>query len=153
MEIPRTGEVFNFGVLHLEWPTALFIFAVFLVTMFLLNLLLFRPLLATLKAREGALTGSSDRMSEIAKAMAALEEHYKMVLHQSQTANEAAHKEAQATATALAHQISAKAHEDAERRWSEASAALDAEIQAAQQEAKGLAKGLALLIKTKVLAS
>ena len=72
----RPGAIFDYGVLHLEWPTAAFIAVVFLLTMFLLNQLLFKPLLRTLDGREAILHQSHLRLEQIAQSVTEAEAHY-----------------------------------------------------------------------------
>lgn len=153
MEHANFGEVFNFGVLHMEWPTAVFIFAVFMVTLFFLNLLLFQPLLRTLDAREQMMTGSDDRMGEIEKELADLQAHYLATLHKSQAENDEAHQKALKEAQAEAAQITTTAREGASERMASTEKEVESQMGAAKDEAKELAKGLAELIQNKVLAS
>ena len=47
--------VFDFGVLHLELNTALFVFALVLIVMFAMNRLLFKPVLRSIDKREALL--------------------------------------------------------------------------------------------------
>lgn len=153
MEHASFGEVFNFGVLHMEWPTAVFIFAVFMATMFFLNILLFQPLLRTLDAREQMMTGSDDRMGEIEKELADLQAHYKATLQQSQAENEEAHLKALKEAQAEAGQITSKARQSAAEHLESTEKEVESQMRAALDEAKELAKGLADMIQNKVLAN
>ena len=52
MKIPEQFVLLDVGLFTLYWPTMLFVFAVFLTVVFLLNSLLFRPVLRHLAARE-----------------------------------------------------------------------------------------------------
>jgi len=83
MEHGRIGEVFNFGVLHMEWPTAIFIFVVFVITMFLLNVLLFKPILNTLEARSAEGEKGADILRQIDQDREKLEEEYQSKLDRS----------------------------------------------------------------------
>ena len=71
------GEVFNFGVLHLEWPTALFIFVVFILTMLILNTLLFKPVLRSVEGRQGILDQRTGRLEEISQTLTDFQEELK----------------------------------------------------------------------------
>ncbi|MDT8445900.1 MAG: ATP synthase F0 subunit B [bacterium] len=153
MEPASFGEVFNFGVLHMEWPTATFIFVVFVITLFLLNSLLFQPLLRTLEAREQVLTGSDDRLGEIEKELGELQDHYLASLHKSQLENEEAHQAALKEASAQASNLISAARTDSTARLTQAEAEVAQEMDGAYKEAKDLAKGLAEMIQNKVLAS
>ena len=153
MEHQRYGEVFNFGVLHMDWPTALFVLAVFVVTMILLNALLFKPLLTTLEARNQAMSGGNERLMETERELKALETHYQDSLRAGQKENEAAHKKALAEALAGAKEITDQARANTQLVMEKAEAEIAGESQQALKDAKELAQGLADLIQNKVLAS
>jgi len=153
MADPRIGEVFNFGTLHMEWPTALFVFVMFMITVTALNLLLYKPLLATLEARENADDGAGERLDSIEKELVALEDSYKQVLNTAHRANEAAHKVAVAEANAEAQVFITEAKERSAVTMESATREIESEIVTATAQAKELATGLAETIQTKVLAS
>lgn len=71
---PHLIRVFDFDVLHMELNTVLYIFVLVLVVMFLLNKLLFRPVLRTLESRarlmtelEQAQQGHREQMERLAE--------------------------------------------------------------------------------------
>lgn len=147
----RPGAIFDYGVLHLEWPTAAFIAVVFLLTMFLLNLLLFKPLLRTLEGRETILSKSRQRLGEIAQAVTAAEASFQAKQTALFEEISSQFQEAMADAQKQAGILTEKARLEAQESYKQAEAAIEAEVQSALSEAKGLAQDLARLIQTKVL--
>ena len=147
----RIGEIFNYGVLHLEWPTAAFILAVFTVTMILLNFLLFKPLLRTLEGRNKILTERESRLNEITEQLAQTQENFeakKTATHQTISDLYAAKM---AEAQKEAAQITGTIREETLTKMRQAEEEIDKNTEAALEEAKGLSKDLAQLIQTKVL--
>ena len=61
---PHLIEIFDFDILHMELNTALYVLVLVLVVMFLLNRLLFRPVLRTLENRARLM----QKLQEAAKA-------------------------------------------------------------------------------------
>ena len=147
----RIGEVFNYGILHLEWTTALFIVVVFFITMIILHNLLFRPILRTLEARE-AETGKNDNRTEKSfKELELLQSDYesKLVVIREQIQQE--RQSALNEALEKANQIVETARTAITKEIEEAEGALAEERNSAMKEAESLVEGLAQLIKTKVL--
>jgi len=153
MEAARIGEVFNFGALHMEWPTALFVFVVFMVTVAALNQLLYKPVLATLEAREKADDGASVRLESIEKELVELENNYKATLTKAHKENEAAHQKAVGEAKTEALSFLRKAKDSSAELIKTSDAEIEKEMETATAQAKELASGLAETIQTKVLAS
>lgn len=58
-------SLFNFGLLHLEWTNALFVFVVFSICSISLHFLLFRPIIRTLNNREKSQTGEQSTITEL----------------------------------------------------------------------------------------
>ena len=147
----RYGAIFDYGILHLEWPTALFILAVFSLTMLFLNSLLFKPVLRTLEGRAAILNQGNDRLeaieAELAAAKAAFEAAQAKMLSEVGEQFQATMAEAQKQA----HQLTDAAKEKAGQALAAATAEIDQEMSQATDEAKQLAKDLATLIQTKVL--
>ncbi len=145
------GAIFNYGILHLEWPTALFILVVFSTTMLLLNLLLFKPLLRTLEGRALILSQGNERLeaiqTELEAAQAAFEAAQAKMLAEVGEEFQAS----MAASQQQASQITEAAKEKAQQTLSAATDEIDQEMSQATKEAKGLAKELASLIQTKVL--
>ena len=147
----RQGAIFDYGVLHMEWPTVVFALVVFLITMILLNLLLFKPVVRTIEARAGILNQGNDRLDEIEKAVAdakaQLAAKQASLIEEVSSSYQAAMSDAQKQASSLTE----AAKKEAEQKLSDAAQEIDKESTAALDEAKGLAKNLAGMIQTKVL--
>lgn len=59
--------IFNFGLLHLEWTNALFVFIIFSTVVFLLHFLLFKPIIRTITNRENNQNLSQNEVAELQK--------------------------------------------------------------------------------------
>ena len=148
----RFGEVFNFGVLHMEWPTAVYIFVVFTVTMFLLNTLLFKPVVATLERRaqkqEEQEASIKSSLAEVDKTKAELGQKLSAVGDDTQDAHKKAMDEANAKISEITSAAQAEANKNLESHLSE----IAAERTNALAEAKALAADLSKMIQSKVTA-
>ena len=147
----RIGEIFNFGALHLEWTTALYIFVVFIVTMTLMNLLLFRPLVRTLEGRESLLDSGSAEIEaaekELETAIAAFAKKQMSTLEEIGKMIQTAQESAKAEATKVTDAAAAKAQETLKS----ASTELTADREEALAQAGPLSQELSKLIQNKVL--
>lgn len=146
------GEVFNFGLLHLEWTTALFVFAVFVTTAYLLNRLLFKPILRTLEARREKLDRNENEVERLRSAVESsekeIEKRLSDIAGNMRTARAEALTSAKKDAARIVEQVKASASERLE--------AGEREIAESRRQAMdrvaGLAENLAQLIRTKLLA-
>lgn len=151
MEHGKVGELFNFGVLHMEWPSALFVFVVFMITMFLLNRLLFKPILQTLDLRQAGVDKNEQKAEELLSSLEEAERNYQGKLEEMQQMIQASRQAALEEAKSEANAIVAAAKESTDKKITEAEESLLKEKEAALAEAKNLTKGLAELINTKVI--
>jgi len=148
----RIGEIFNYGILHLEWPTALFIVIVFFLTMIILHNLLFRPILRTLEARESEIDKNNEQTEKSASDLDRLQQEYqtKLVAIREQIQQE--RQDALDEALQKAKEIVDKSRAAITNEIEDAEKALAEERNSAITEAETLVEGLAQTIKTKVLA-
>ena len=65
--------IFDFGLLHLEWPNALFVFVVFAITTIGLHFFLFNPILHTIKNRKNMQQNQQSKINNIKKEIESLE--------------------------------------------------------------------------------
>ena len=145
--------IFDYGVLHLELNTALFILALFLVVMFLLNRLLFKPVLRTLDGRAALLTGIQADNARKAQEIAKLTGEYETRMAKIRDEVDRLRREARRESAKAAEGILAGARQAAEQNMSAALVELEREIQRARTEAMAGAKGLAGQITRRVLPS
>ena len=148
----RIGEVFNFGMLHLEWPTALFILIVFVVTMILLNSLLFKPVLRTLEARQSGIDKNTEETKNLAAASEKSESDYESKLVDVKEKIQQARQSSFDEALENSKRIIEEAREAIANKLTDAEKELVIERDNAMKEAATLTEGLAKLIKSKVLA-
>lgn len=144
-------EIFNYGTLHLEWTTALFIFVLFSITMILMNSLLLKPLVRTLEGRESLLDAGAGELEGLEKELADLKASFQD--KQQGTIEELSRqmKTAQDEAKAQASQTIEAAQSAAEGKLSAAQTELEKDRETAMTEAKTLSSELAALIQNKVL--
>jgi F-type H+-transporting ATPase subunit b len=151
MEHERVGELFNYGVLHMEWPTALFIFVVFMITMFLLNRLLFVPIIRTLEAREAKAEKNKAKVDSLEQKIIISEKgyqekvdslHKKLLSFRQQALNEA---------TEESKAIILEARQRTEKRLANAEQDISTAKAEALSEATQLTGNLAKLINLKAI--
>ncbi|PCI28280.1 MAG: hypothetical protein COB67_06790 [SAR324 cluster bacterium] len=148
---PRFGELFNYGILHLEWPSALFTLVVFLITMFFLNQLLFAPILRSLEARDAELDKNEEKVKSLAQKIEESERNYQEKLKIAQGRIQSSRQQALEEAMGKAKSIMVKAKEAAEKRLGEAEKEISAERDNALKQAAGLTQDLAKLINTRAI--
>ncbi len=151
MEHGRVGEIFNYGVLHLEWPTALFIFVAFMVTMFLLNHLLFAPILRTLDAREAEVNKNNEKVKSLEQKIEMSEKGYQDKIRNLQILIQDSRQKALNEAMEEAKVIISKARDKAEQTLADAEKELLTTKNDALKEAAQLTGKLAELINTKAI--
>lgn len=148
----RVGEIFDFGMLHLEWPTALFILVVFVLTMILLNTLLFKPILRTLEARESKLNDQQKQTENLAVLIEKTENDYEAQLADVREKIQQSRQAALDEAMEESRRIIGDTKDAVASKIQEANKELDKERTDALKEAASLTEGLAQMIKSKVLA-
>ena len=72
--------IFDFDILNMQLNTPLFIFALVLLVMFLMNRLLFQPVLRTLESRESFLGGLAEAAAGQREEIQRLSEDYEQNL-------------------------------------------------------------------------
>jgi len=145
--------IFDYGVLHLELNTALFILVLFLAVMLLLNRLLFKPVLRTLDGRAALLTGIQADNARKEQEIAKLTREYETRMAKIRDEVDQLRKESRRESAKAAEGILAAARQAAEQKLSAALAELEREIQRSRAEALAGAKGLAGQITRRVLPS
>jgi len=153
MDKGRVGEVFNFGVLHMEWPTAVFILVVFVITMILLNTLLFKPILNTLDARAKDSEKGAGRLTKIELDLADLEKGYQVKLNKYRDEMQSHREEVIGGARKEFEAIVGKSEKESAEIMSRAEESLASEFKQAMDEAMPIATTLSEEISAKVLKS
>lgn len=148
----RIGEIFNFGMLHLEWPTALYVFCVFVLTMFVLNFLLFKPILRTLEARRKEIEDNKHESNSLAENIENSEQDYQANLAELRDTIQKTRQEALDEAMQSAREKVENAKQNIDQKLEEAAKELEAERKSAMEQAASLTGELSQLIKSKVLA-
>ena len=59
------NSIFDFGLLHLEWTNVIFTLVVFSASIFLLHILLFRPVIRTIQNRENYQGSGENKIIEL----------------------------------------------------------------------------------------
>ncbi len=149
---PPAGEVFNFGLLHLEWTSALFVFVVFVITMFFLNILLFKPILRTLDARKAKLDANDDKVKGLNSTIESSEKDYKAKLSDVNEKIRLARQEALVSAKEEASKILEQVKASTSKKLDAAEKEITQDQKQAMDQVTGLSKDLAQLINAKVLA-
>ena len=148
----KIGEVFNFGMLHLEWPTALFILVIFVLTMIVLNLMLFKPIIKTLEARQSEMDKDKAESDSLAQTVAKSEQDYEAKLSETREVIQITRQEAVNKALANAKELISQTKEAVSQKLEASEKELQGEKSNALKEAAALTESLSQLIKSKVLA-
>ncbi|MDH4120944.1 MAG: ATP synthase F0 subunit B [Deltaproteobacteria bacterium] len=80
LDSPHLIRVFDFGALHLELNTPVFLFVLIMVVMFLLNALLFRPVMRSVENRTKHLDQTKTGIAENQKTIQRLQEEFQAKL-------------------------------------------------------------------------
>ncbi len=143
--------VFDYGVLHLELNTALFILVLFGIVVFALNGLLFRPVLRSLDNRTALVEGiQSDNAAKEAE-IERLAEEYRANLDRVREEVAQFRQENRRAASLEAESILAVARETTERELEAALATLETEMAGLRREALGNVERIAQQITQRVL--
>jgi F-type H+-transporting ATPase subunit b len=138
-------------MLHLEWPTALFILVVFLLTMIVLNTLLFKPILRTLEARQSVFNKSKNEAKSLAQTIDKSEKDYQAKLAEMRESVQKSRQEAVDEALRYANQKVDQAKASVVKQLEIAEKELETERKAALAQAASLTGELSQMIKSKVL--
>ena len=122
--------VFNFGVLHLELNTALFILVLFLSVAFVLNRLLFQPVLRTLDARTTLVNGVREDNARKQDEITRLTREYETRMNQIRGEIDQFRQEARREGARQAEGILSRAHEASEERLARSMDEMEREIAA-----------------------
>ncbi len=148
----KIGEVFNFGMLHLEWPTALFVFVVFIITTIVLNTLLFKPILRTLESRRSEIDMNIDQSQNMSQAIEKSEQDYQSKLAGVRDKIQQSRQQAIDEAMGKANELLDNSKESIAKKLEDAEKELSKERAESMKDAASLTEELSQLIKTKVLA-
>jgi F-type H+-transporting ATPase subunit b len=146
------GEVFNFGLLHLEWTTALFVFIVFIITMIALNTLLFKPILRTLEGRQAGIDKNNDNVKGVNETVELSEKDYQVKLAEVNQKIHSARLEALNIAKEEANKILEQVKASTSEKLDAAGKELADDQKQAMEKVAGLSNELAQIINAKVLA-
>ncbi|MGK0289021.1 MAG: F-type H+-transporting ATPase subunit b [bacterium] len=144
-------EVFNFGILHMELNDAIFVFVVFVILMFALNTLLFKPLVRTLENRETEMEGHRKKEGGVASSISKAEAEYDAKLAEMKTEIDNARKSSRESATSQAKVIIDDVRSTVALIVEQSEKEIDSELNAAKGQVPALAKELSGLIVAKSL--
>ena len=143
--------IFDYGVLHLELNTALFIFVLVLIVMYSMNRLLFNPVLRTLDNRTQMLGKLRDSTQQQLREIEALDRDYQTQLAQVREEVNAYRQEARRDAQDVVEDFLADARKAVETDLTSALSELEKEAQRLRDELAERVGGLAQHISRRVL--
>ena len=144
-------KVFDFGLLHMEVNTPLFILALVLVLMFALNFLLFRPVLRTLDNRKAHAAAQNGAAESAAAEIDRLAGQYETDLAHMRSEVAQVRQEGHQAAQAEGSRILSLAREAAQADFEAAIAELRQQIGEAGAELEAAATGLAEQISQRLI--
>lgn len=139
-------------MLHLEWPTALFVFCCFILTMIVLNSMLFKPILRTLESRQSKLDKNKEESKDLTHTIEKSEQDYQGKLSEMKETIQQSRQEALDEAMKKANQLINNAKSAISSKLEDSEKALEQERSNALKDAAALTGELSQLIKSKVLA-
>jgi F-type H+-transporting ATPase subunit b len=148
---PHLIRIFDFGVLHMEVNTPLYILVLVVVTMVLMHLLLFRPVLRTMDNRarllqtlQASTTDARDRIEQLTRDYEA-----KLAEVRAEVARVRAESGRQTRADVDA--VIEQAHQEAQAEYQAALADLRQQVEAAQRELSTASQRLAEQTTNRIL--
>lgn len=144
-------RLFDFGMLHMEANTVVFIFILLLVVMFFMNRFLFSPVLRTLDARAGALETMRTQVENGKKEIAQLSENYQASLEKVRAEVGEVRAESRKEAAQQVEEILKKARSQADQTLKAALSELEKEVAQASTELSQAAQGLAQKTADRIL--
>ena len=135
--------IFDFDILNMQLNTPLFIFALVLLVMFLMNRLLFQPVLRTLESRESFLGGLADDAAGQRVEIQRLSEDYAQNLEKVRGEVTLVRQEARQEIQQAVDAILDSARQEANAELRQALSELDTEVEQAKGELRQAAQGLA----------
>lgn len=144
-------RIFDYGVLHLELNTALFILALFLTVTFVLNRLLFRPVLLTLDARAALVTAVREDNTRKQGEIDRLTAEYEARMDEIRAELDRFRQEARRETAQQVEGILSRARTQAEQRLATAMGELERDMQQVRKDVLQGAGQLAQQITRRVL--
>ena len=144
-------SVFNFGLLHMEWPTALFVLVVFVMVMITLNSLLFKPILKTLEARETTVNHLHKQREELLGRTNQLRDQYEAAIKKAHESTLQIHAEKRKGAIEEYQKIIFEAKEEANTQILNIDRVLAEEKNKAIEDSKLMVGELSQLIVDKIV--
>ena len=144
-------KVFDFGLLHMEVNTPLFILALVLMVMLALNFLLFRPVLRSLDNRKAQADAQNSAAEGAAAEIARLADQYEADLTRMRAEVAQVRQEGHQTAQAEVSQILSQARDAAQADFEATMGELRQQIGEAGAELEAAATGLAEQISQRLV--
>lgn len=140
------------GLLKMDWPTALFVFVVFLLVMFCLNTLLFKPLLKTLGNREKHLEENQKKAENADRSIGSLQSSYEQQLAEARSHVQGLHKEKTGEANREAENAIGSARSEVQALVGKNQKEIAEHLVQSKKDSVALSQELAKLIAEKALA-
>ncbi len=145
------GSVLNFGLIHYEWTTGLFMLIVFFVVAFFLHIWLFKPIFAVVHKRDEAKRDLDKTLREarvsLSRAAKDLDAKEKLLKQEIQTLYQTKLAEGKEDASQILQQGKA----EIEKQLSEFDAQINKEKQQAIDESKTYIEMLSQKVYTKIV--
>ncbi len=148
---PHLIKVFDFGILHLELNTAIYILVLVLIVMFFMNKLLFQPVLRTLDQRTDLRSSLQDaavrHQAEIARLTQDYEASLDRVRQDVARLRQESYRQSQQAVDAILDQ----ARQEAEAEFQDAMADLNHQVSQAKDTLGGTSQQLAQQVTSRIL--
>lgn len=149
---PHLIKIFDFGTLHLELNTPVFIFSLVMVVLVLVNWLLIGPVMRTVRARADQAKASADKTADMLARAQTMRQEYQDKLNKARGEVTQARIDGRKEAGKATEDILSKAKTSADAELKIQMEAMRSDISATQGELKAKVPALAGQIATRLLA-
>ena len=143
--------LFKFGLIHMDGPTALFVFIIFWIVAAGLHFLLFKPIIRTLENREIKMNQLNENASNSDISFEAAEQKYMTSLKEAKAMVHNIKSDAKDSVSNKAQAIIQEAKGKASKIMESAEKELTENLKIARQDAEKITSDLAKLVYSKVL--
>ncbi|MDH4225063.1 MAG: ATP synthase F0 subunit B [Deltaproteobacteria bacterium] len=144
-------KIFNFGALHLELNTPVFIFILVVIVLVLMNWLLIKPVMRTIHHRNQYMKDVRLNTERNTAEIVKLRETYQEKLNRVKAEIAVARMDARRKSHAVVDDTLSKAKKESEAEMKKGLDDLDRQVSAVRQELLGQSKNLADMLSERVL--
>lgn len=144
-------SIFNFGLLHLEWSTALFVFCAFIIVTIGLHFLLFAPILKTFQNRELDQNAKYKKSESLKNSISISQQEYQKEIEKVKNEIKDIQKENETLALKKAQEILTSAQTETKKQINDSAQEFKNALDTENKKTSKLAKNLSHQLQLKIL--